>query len=311
MANYLVTGGAGFVGSHLCRRLLDEGHAVRILDDLSSGQRANIAEIASRVDFHQGDVRDRTVLDVAVRDMDFVLHHAAVASVQTSVERPLFEQDVNVVGTLRLLEAARLAGVKRLVLAASAAAYGNNPDNPKGEDMRPEPCSPYGISKVCGEYYCRVYSDLHGLETVALRYFNIFGPRQDPTSPYSGVISIFVRHMEQGRRPVVFGDGLQERDFVYVDNIVQANMLACQIPRAAGEIYNIGCGRGISIAALIEHINQIKGSSIEPEYAPARPGDVRLSLADISRARQALGYEPTVPFEKGLERTIQWMQSQN
>ncbi|NKB70707.1 MAG: NAD-dependent epimerase/dehydratase family protein [Candidatus Latescibacteria bacterium] len=310
MANYLVTGGAGFVGSHLCRRLLEEGHAVRVLDDLSSGRQDNLAEIAAAVDFRQGDLRDPDILDATVRDIDFILHHAAVASVQTSVERPLFEQDVNAVGTLRLLEAARQAGVKRLVFAASAAAYGNNPANPKGEEMVPEPCSPYGISKVCGEYYCRVYSQLYGLETVALRYFNIFGPRQDPASPYSGVISIFVNCMEQGQRPVVFGDGLQERDFVYVDNVVEANILACQIDQAAGEIYNIGCGQGISIAALVEHINQINGTSIGPQYAAERPGDVRLSLADISRARAVLGYEPVVPFELGLERTVEWMQSQ-
>ena len=227
MAQYLVTGGAGFIGSHLCRRLLADGHAVRVIDDLSSGQRDNLASIIDEVELVVGDLRDEALLDKVLRGVDYALHHAAVASVQTSVERPLFEQEVNAVGTLRFFEAARRAAVGRVVFAASAAAYGNNPTVPKREQMIPEPESPYAISKVMGEYYARVYSQLYGLQVVCLRYFNVFGPRQDPSSPYSGVISIFAERMLKGEAPVIFGDGGQSRDFVYVDNIVEANMRAC------------------------------------------------------------------------------------
>jgi len=309
MANYLVTGGAGFIGSHLCQRLVAEGHAVRVLDDLSAGKKENLAGIEGRVDFVEGDLRDGETLAAAVRDVDFVLHHAAVASVAVSVEKPLFEQEVNAVGTLRLLEAARRAGVRRLVFAASAAAYGNNPVCPKREDMLPEPSSPYAISKVAGEHYCRAYSELFELETVCLRYFNVFGPRQDPFSPYSGVISIFVDRMLQGERPVIFGDGEQSRDFVYVDNVVEANVRACAAGRTAGQLYNIGCERSITIRTLVQGINDVLGSALEPTFADPRPGDVRISLADISRARGELGFQPAVPFEEGLQRTIEWIRA--
>ncbi len=307
MARYLVTGGAGFIGSHLCRRLAAEGNAVRVLDDLSTGKRANLAGI--EVDFIEGDLRDPRLLETALRGVDFVLHQAAIASVALSVSQPLLEQEVNLVGTLRLLEAARRAGVRRVVFAGSAAAYGNSPASPKREEMRPEPASPYGISKVAGEYYCRIYSEVFGLETVCLRYFNVFGPRQDPASPYSGVISLFARRLLLGQAPTIFGDGEQSRDFTYVDDVVEANLRACRAGRARGEIYNIGCGRSTTIRELARRLNRVLGTSIEPRFAPARPGDVRVSLADISRAGAELGYRPAVQLEEGLARTLEWMRA--
>jgi nucleoside-diphosphate-sugar epimerase len=309
MAQYLVTGGAGFIGSHLCRRLLADGHAVRVIDDLSSGQRDNLADIIDEVELVVGDLRDEALLDKVLRGVDYALHHAAVASVQTSVERPLFEQEVNAVGTLRFFEAARRAGVGRVVFAASAAAYGNNPTVPKREQMIPEPESPYAISKVMGEYYARIYSQLYGLQVVCLRYFNVFGPRQDPSSPYSGVISIFAERMLKGEAPVIFGDGGQSRDFVYVDNIVEANMRACTAPEAAGRVYNIGCERSVSILELVTALNEILGTALDPVFNPARQGDVRVSLADIAQARTQLGYEPIVHFAEGLQQTVAWMKS--
>ena len=309
MAQYLVTGGAGFIGSHLCRRLLADGHVVRVIDDLSSGQRDNLADIIDEVELVVGDLRDEALLDKVLRGVDYALHHAAVASVQTSVERPLFEQEVNAVGTLRFFEAARRAGVGRVVFAASAAAYGNNPTVPKREQMIPEPESPYAISKVMGEYYARVYSQLYGLQVVCLRYFNVFGPRQDPSSPYSGVISIFAERMLKGEAPVIFGDGGQSRDFVYVDNIVEANMRACTTPEAAGRVYNIGCERSVSILELVTALNEILGTALDPVFNPARQGDVRVSLADIAQARTQLGYEPIVHFAEGLQQTVAWMKS--
>ena len=309
MAQYLVTGGAGFIGSHLCRRLLASGCAVRVLDDLSSGRRENLAALDGEVDLVEGDLRDEALVSAALAGVDYVLHHAAVASVQTSIERPRFEQEVNAVGTLQLFEAARRAGVRRVVFAASAASYGNDPTAPKREEMLPAPESPYAISKIAGEYYARVYSSLYGLEVVCLRYFNVFGPRQDPSSPYSGVISIFAERMLAGAAPTVFGDGGQSRDFVYVDNVVEANMRACAMPGIAGRVYNIGCGRSASLLELVAALNRVLGTAIEPEFAPARPGDVRISLADITRAQRELGYEPVVHFEEGLEQTLAWMRT--
>ena len=309
MAQYLVTGGAGFIGSHLCRRLLASGCTVRVLDDLSSGRRENLAALDGEVDLVEGDLRDEALVSAALAGVDYVLHHAAVASVQTSIERPRFEQEVNAVGTLQLFEAARRAGVRRVVFAASAASYGKDPTAPKREEMLPAPESPYAISKIAGEYYARVYSSLYGLEVVCLRYFNVFGPRQDPSSPYSGVISIFAERMLAGSAPTVFGDGGQSRDFVYVDNVVEANMRACATPGIAGRVYNIGCGRSASLLELVAALNRVLGTAIEPEFAPARPGDVRISLADITRAQRELGYEPVVHFEEGLEQTLAWMRA--
>ncbi|HCL29926.1 MAG TPA: LPS biosynthesis protein WbpP [Candidatus Latescibacteria bacterium] len=305
MARVLVTGGAGFIGSHLCRRLVAEGHEVRVLDNLSSGKRGNLGEID--VDLMIGDLRDPSTAEHAVEDAEVILHHAAIASVQYSVEQPLDEQDVNVVGTLRLLEAARKVGVRRIVFAASAAAYGTDPTIPKREEMTALPVSPYGLSKVAGEHYCRVWSHVYGLETVCLRYFNIFGPRQDPASPYSGVISIFARKMIDGVAPTIHGDGEQSRDFNYVDNVVDANLAAMAAKTAAGEIYNIGTGRGVTVNELVATLNQVLGSDLQAEHGESRAGDVRTSVAAIDRARQALGYEPRVAFEAGLQQTVDWM----
>ena len=309
MARCMVTGGAGFIGSHLCRRLVAEGHDVRVLDNLSSGRRENLAEIQDVIEFVDGDLCDEALLAEVIQGVDCVLHHAAVASVQTSVERPLFEQEINAVGTLRLLEAARRVEVRRVVFAASAAAYGNNPQVPKREEMPPEPESPYAISKIMGEYYARVYTQIYGLEVVCLRYFNVFGPRQDPSSPYSGVISIFAERMLQGTAPTVAGDGLQSRDFVYVDDVVEANMRALTKSGIAGRVCNIGSGRSVSILELVSVLNEVMGTALEPVFGPVRPGDVRVSLADISRAREELGYEPMVSLREGLKRTLKWMES--
>ena len=305
MAKYLVTGGAGFIGSHLCARLCSDGHDVRALDDLSSGHRANLDGVD--VDLIVGDLRDQEALECAMEGADYVLHHAAIASVQYSVEHPLQEQDVNVVGTLRLLEAARVAGVKRVVFAASAAAYGADETVPKQESMPALPISPYGLSKVSGEHYCRVWPHVYELETVCLRYFNIFGPRQDPASPYSGVISIFARAMIDGRAPMIHGYGEQSRDFTYVDNVVEANLRACAMEKTAGQVYNIGCARAITINQLVQAINTALGSELVPKHVTSRSGDVRVSLADITAARDTLGYSPTTAFEEGLARTLDWM----
>lgn len=309
MARYLVTGGAGFIGSHLCERLCAEGHAVRVLDNLSTGQRENLAEIVAEIEFIQGDIRDAGLLAEVVQQVDCVLHHAALVSVPASVEHPLVEQEINAVGTLRLLQAARQAGVRRVVFASSAAVYGNNPQVPKREDMPLEPESPYAVSKAAGEYYARVYSRLYGLEVVGLRYFNVFGPRQVPSSPYSGVISIFVAQMRAGKSPTVCGDGRQSRDFVYVGDVVAANMRASTAPGVAGRTYNIGCGRSASLLELIAALNEVLGTELAPISAPPRAGDIRFSAADISRARAELGYEPKVGFAEGLERTIAALES--
>jgi len=310
MACFLVTGGSGFIGSHLCYKLVEEGHEVRVLDNLSSGKHKNLAGIDSEIEWFEGDLCDVELLDRSLQGVEYVLHHAAVASVQTSVDRPLFEQNTNVVGTLFLLEAARRAGVRRLVFAASAAAYGNNLQVPKSEDMLPSPESPYAISKLTGEHYCRVYSAIYGLETVCLRYFNVFGPRQDPASPYSGVISIFAERMRAGQVPKIFGDGKQTRDFVYVQDVAAANMLACHVPLAQGQIYNIGSGRSVDIRELVDALNEVLETQLAPEFAEARPGDVRASLADISRARAELAYEPATNLREGLRQVVRWMEKE-
>lgn len=310
MAQFLVTGGSGFIGSHLCRKLLAEGHGVRVLDNLSSGKRANLSDVAGDIDFHEADLRDEDAVQRAVKGVEYILHHAAVASVQTSVEEPLMEQQINSVGTLNLLEAARQAGVRRVVFAASAAAYGNDPRVPKREDMRPTPESPYAISKLAGEYYCGVYDRLYGLETVCLRYFNVYGPRQDPASPYSGVISIFAKRMLNGLVPLVHGDGMQTRDFVSVHDVVAANMLAHQVESARGQVYNIGSGLRSSLLDLLTALNAVLSSDIQAEFVEARAGDVRDSLADISKAQSELGYRPSMDLQRGLREVIEWMRAE-
>ena len=310
MERYLVTGGAGFIGSHMCEKLLRDGHSVRILDNFSSGKEANLAAVQANVEILDGDVREEEMVSRAVKDVDIIVHHAAIASVARSVENPILEHEVNLGGTLRLMDAARKGSVRRFVLASTAAAYGDDPTPAKKESLRPRPQSPYAISKVSSEQYCRVYSDLFNLETIVLRYFNVFGPRQDASSDYSGVISIFVDRMLEGRRPKIFGDGEQSRDFVFVDDVVNATLSACEAPRASGEIFNVGCGCGISVGQLVRELNSLLDSAIEPEFATQRPGDLRSSLADISNAEKHLGYTPTVSFAQGLRRTVDWVRTQ-
>jgi UDP-glucose 4-epimerase len=310
MATYLVTGGAGFIGSHVVHELVRRGEAVRVLDNLATGKIANLSAVSDRIDFHNADIRDPGALAACFAEARYVIHLAALPSVARSVDDPLTANEVNLTGTLNVLLAARDAGVKRLVFAASAAAYGNNPTMPRVETLTPDPLSPYALAKVAGEYYCRVFTGIFGLETVALRFFNIFGPRQDPHSPYSGVLSKFVAAYEQGNTPVIFGDGEQSRDFTYVDNVVDATLRACLAPAAAGKVVNVGVGRSYTLNQTIAVLNGIFGRQVKPRYAPPRKGDALHSLADISLAHQALGYEPLVSFEEGLRRTVEWFRAQ-
>lgn len=307
MARYLVTGGCGFIGSHICEVLISAGHSVRVLDNLSSGRLENLRNIIDDLDFIEGDVLDSQILGRAMKGVEYVLHQAAIASVQVSIEQPIFEQKINSFGTLSVLETARKAGVRRVVFAASASAYGDGPETPKSETMLPKPVSPYAISKVSGEYYCRYYSIQHGIESVCLRYFNVYGPRQDPESPYSGVISIFIREMLKGNLPVIFGDGMQTRDYVFVKDIALANILACKVERAEGQIYNIGSGKGTNLLELIAKLNGILGTEIVPKKTDVRAGDIRESLADISSARLELGYEPCTELQFGLTLVVDWI----
>ena len=307
MARYLVTGGCGFIGSHICEVLISAGHSVRVLDNLSSGRRENLKNIKGDLDFIEGDVLDSQILGRAMKGVEYVLHQAAIASVQVSIEEPILEQRVNSFGTLNVLETARKVGVRRVVFAASASAYGDGSETPKSELMLPKPVSPYAISKVSGEYYCRYYSMQYGIESVCLRYFNVYGPRQDPASPYSGVISIFIREMLEGNRPVIFGDGLQTRDYVFVKDIALANILACEVERAEGQIYNIGSGKRADLLELIAKLNGILGTEIVPKKTAVRAGDIRESLADISLAQLELGYKPCTDLQLGLTLVVDWI----
>jgi UDP-glucose 4-epimerase len=306
MASYLITGGAGFIGSHLVRELLRRRQKVRVLDNFSTGEEKNLHDCLGRIDLIRGDVRDLDVVRRAVRGVDYILHQAALASVPRSIDHPLETNQVNVEGTLGLLQAARESDVRRFVLASSSSVYGPSPRLPKRENARPEPISPYAISKFAGEQYCRVFSQLYGLQTVCLRYFNVFGPRQNPASQYAAVIPKFILALLRGERPVIYGDGRQSRDFSYVSNVVQANILACRARQAGGRVYNVACGRRYSINDLVARLNRILGLCQDPVHAAPRPGDVRHSLADITRARRALEYRPRISFEEGLERTVAW-----
>lgn len=307
MANYLITGGAGFIGSNIAEFLVLQGESVRVLDNFETGFRNNIDFLRGRVDLVEGDVRRPDNCARAVEGVDYVLHQAAIPSVPRSVADPMQSHEVNVTGTLNLLVAARDAGVKRFVYAGSSSAYGNQPGEFKHEDMRPAPLSPYGVSKLASEHYLQAFSACYGLETVSLRYFNVFGPRQDPNSPYSAVIPLFIMAILGGRRPVIYGDGGQSRDFTYVENNVRANILAATaaIP-AQGQVYNVACGRAYTLLELLDGINAALGTRVEPEFAPARVGDIRDSKADIARAQADLGYRVTVPLEDGLKRTVDW-----
>jgi len=306
MARYLVTGGCGFIGSNLAEYLVSQNHEVRILDNLSTGKRENISAFADRVEFIEGDLLDRAAVARAVEGVDYVLHQAALPSVPRSIEDPETSNRVNVEGTVILLHACVKAGVRRVVYAASSSAYGDQPTLVKSEDLLPRPKSPYAVAKLAGEYYMQAFTACYGLETVALRYFNVFGPRQDPTSQYSAVIPKFITAMLHGEAPTIYGDGTQTRDFTFVLNNVLANVAAAQAPAVAGRVFNVACGTSFSLLDLVREINSILGTSIEPVFAPPRAGDVRHSLADISAARAALGYDVVVDFHEGLRRTIEW-----
>ncbi len=314
MALFLVTGGAGFIGSHLVDRLLEEGHEVRVVDNFSTGRRANLLHRAGdpRLELLEGDVCDPDVAGEAVKGVDYVLHQAAIPSVPRSVEDPWSSHRANVEGTLRILVAARDAGVKRVVFASSSSVYGDiggegSDVRAKGEDLAPAPLSPYAATKLAGEGYCRSFFHSFGLETVILRYFNVFGPRQDPSSHYASVVPRFAAAMLTGTRPVIYGDGRQTRDFTYVGNAVQANLDACLVPAAAGGTFNVAVGKSVSVLSLMEIMAELIGVEIEPEFAPPRSGDVRHSLADISLARKILRYEPKIGLREGLLKTLEAM----
>jgi UDP-N-acetylglucosamine/UDP-N-acetyl-alpha-D-glucosaminouronate 4-epimerase len=305
MAHYLVTGGAGFIGSHLSTELLRRGHRVRVADSLITGKKSNLDHIP-QVEFLEGDLADEAFARRAAQGCDYVLHQAAIPSVPRSVKDPITSNRANVDATLNMLVAARDAGVKRLVFAASSSAYGDTPTLPKHEGMPTGPLSPYALQKVVGEQYLQMFTRLYGLETVSIRYFNVFGARQDPSSPYSGVISVFATALLENRSPNIYGDGEQTRDFTYVANVVDGVLRACEAPAASGEIINVATGGRISLNRLFRTMRDIIGGSVEPTYLPGRQGDVRDSQADISKARTLLGYEPIVSFEDGLADTIEW-----
>jgi len=305
MTAYLVTGGAGFIGSHLTEELVRRGERVRVVDNLATGKRANLAHL-SGVEFLEGDLADISVAHRAVKGMEIVLHQAAIPSVPRSVEDPVTSNRANVDASLNLLVAARDAGVRRVVYAGSSSAYGDTPVLPKVESMSTAPLSPYALQKLVGEEYCRMFTRLYGLETVTTRYFNVFGPRQDPSSPYSGVISLFVSALCAGRAPTIHGDGEQTRDFTYVANVVDGVLRASSAPGVSGDVINVATGGRISLNQLFRTIRDLVGASVEPVYAAPRQGDVRDSRADIEKARRLLGYQPTVSFDDGLRKTIEW-----
>jgi len=302
---YLITGGAGFIGSHIVRQLVGEGESVRVVDNLSTGQSIRLKDVRDTVEFVKGDLVDERVSDEVVRGVDFVLHQAAVPSVQRSVCDPTGTNRSNVTATLNLLESCRKAGVRRFIYAASSSAYGDTEVLPKTEGMPPNPLSPYALQKFVGERYCKLYYDLYGLETVSLRYFNVFGPDQDPHSEYSAVIPKFVTKLLANEPITVYGDGEQSRDFTYVGNVVEANLLALRAFEVSGNVCNIGCGEHITLNKLIRLLEEILGVKSNVNYAAPKPGDVRHSLADITRARRLLGYEPKVMVKEGLSRTVQ------
>jgi nucleoside-diphosphate-sugar epimerase len=308
---YLVTGGAGFIGSNTVDELVRRGHSVVVLDDLSAGKEENLAEVRSKITFMKGSITDIEAVQKAIHQAEFVIHLAARTSVPRSVKDPVETNKVNVDGTLNILVAARDNKVKRVVFAASSAAYGETPTLPKSESMQPQPISPYGVTKYVGELYAYAFGRCYGLENVSLRYFNIFGPRQDPNSPYSGVLSKFCTAFLEETQPVVFGDGEHTRDFTYVDNAVQANLLACEAPSASGRVFNVGTGSRISLNQTLQLLQRISGKQLEAKYEPPRDGDIRDSQADIQSAREFLGYEPAVMFEEGLERTFEWYRVQS
>ena len=303
---YLVTGGAGFIGSNTVDELLRRGHSVAVLDDLSTGQERNLAPSREQIEFFHGSINDPEIVQRACHGAEYVLHLAARTSVPRSVKDPAETNRINADGTLLLLLAARDAGVRRVVYSGSSSVYGETPTLPKREDMPPAPISPYGVSKLIGELYGQVFHRVYGLEFVTLRYFNVFGPRQDPGSPYSGVLSLFITAMQKGVPPTVYGDGEQSRDFTYVENVVQANLRACEVPGIAGMVFNAGTGRRYTLNQTLALLEKFAGRPAKAKFVEARNGDIRDSQADISLARQKLGYDPRVGFEEGLRRTWDW-----
>jgi UDP-glucose 4-epimerase len=303
---YLVTGGAGFIGSHISERLVREGHAVRVLDDLSSGKEENLASFRSDVELIRGDIRDADVVKRATKGVDIVFHEAALGSVPRSVADPLTTHEVNMTGTLNVFLAARDAGVKRVVYASSSSVYGETPVLPKREDMMVQPLSPYALSKLAGELYSSVFNQIYGFEIVSLRYFNIFGPRQDPESQYAAVVPRFITALLNGRSPIVYGDGLQSRDFTYVDNVVNANLLASEADGIGGRAFNVACGGRYTLLDLLARLKEILRSDINPVHEAARAGDVRDSQASIEAAEHGFGYRVSVDFDEGVRRTVDW-----
>ena len=303
---FLVTGGAGFIGSHLVRRLVGDGKRVRVVDNLSTGNRARLADLETAIEFIQGDLADPEVCDRAVRGVEYVLHQAAVPSVQRSVQDPINTNRANITGTLNLLESCKKQGVRRLVFAASSSAYGNTKELPKREEMPANPLSPYALQKYVGERYCQLYYQLYNLETVCLRYFNVFGPAQDPNSEYSAVIPKFTTRLRKGEPLIIYGDGEQSRDFTYIDNVVEANCLALRAPNASGAVVNIGCGERITLNQLVHLLEEILAVRATVDYQPPRSGDARDSLADISRAQALLGFQPHVGVKEGLQKTAEF-----
>jgi UDP-glucose 4-epimerase len=306
MSTYLVTGGAGFIGSHLVEALLDRGQRVRVLDNFSTGDRANLDGVIDRIDLVEGDITDPETVRRATRDVEVVFHQAALASVPRSVANPLATHRACVDGTLNVLLAARDCGVRRVVYAASSSAYGNSATLPKSEHHTTAPLSPYAVAKLAGEQYCAAFSEVYRLETVRLRYFNVFGPRQSPDSPYAAVIPLFIQALTSGKRPVIHGDGQQSRDFTFVADVVQANLLAAQAPGVSGRVYNVACGRQTTLLDLAEHLNTLLGTRIAPKHTAPRAGDVKHSLADIHRAEEDLGYRPTTDVQAGLKQCLLW-----
>jgi nucleoside-diphosphate-sugar epimerase len=309
MSRYLVTGGAGFIGSHLTEELVRRSETVRVADSLITGKRSNLDHVPE-AEFIQGDLADLEFARKVVEGCDYVLHQAAIPSVPRSVNDPITSNRANVDATLNVLVAARDAGVRRLVFAGSSSAYGDTPTLPKDEDMPTNPLSPYALQKVVGEQYLQMFTKLYGLETVSIRYFNVFGPRQDPSSPYSGVISVFATALLDNRSPKIYGDGEQTRDFTYVANVVDGVLRACEATGASGQVINVATGGRISLNELFNMMKKIVGAGVNPEYVEARKGDVRDSQADIRKAKDILGYKPTVSFEEGLQRTIEWYRTQ-
>ncbi|MFZ2147776.1 MAG: SDR family oxidoreductase [Sedimentisphaerales bacterium] len=306
MTKFLVTGGAGFIGSNICKELISQGCFVRVVDNLLTGKKSNLASIIDKVDFIQADMGDAEVAQLAMKDIDVVLHQGALPSVPRSVDDPAATHRHCVDATFTLLLAARDAGIKRFVFAASSSAYGDTPTLPKVETMTPMPLSPYAAAKLVGEYYCSVFYQVFGLETISLRYFNVFGPNQDPTSQYAAAIPAFVTAILKDKPPTIYGDGEQSRDFTYIDNVVEANLLAARAKQTRGEVINIACGEAVTVNEIIALINELLGKNIKPIYTDPRPGDVKHSLADITLAKKLIGYKTKIPFKQGLKLAIDW-----